>query len=463
MTATQSQPATSTSPTRELASFLADLRFEDIPQDVGRRAEDLFLDWLASALAGRGAQPVRALEAAAALMGPADGPSEIVVSRRRTSPLFAALVNGAASHVVEQDDVHNGSVFHPGTVVWPAVLAAAQQTGASGREVITAGVAGYEAGIRVGEALGRAHYRVFHTTGTAGTLAAAAGVAHVLGADASMMLHALGSAGTQAAGLWEFLRDAADSKQLHTAKAAADGLLAAYLAREGMTGATHIVEGAQGMAAGMSSDADVTRLVADLGSRWCLAETSFKVHASCRHTHPAADALLVLMRDEGIYADDIHQVRARVHQAAIDVLEPAARAETIHQAKFSMPFVLALIALRSHASIDDFTAESLRDPAIRAFMPQVEMVLDSAVDAAYPARWIGIVEVETADGRTRQARVDVPKGDPGNTLTRDEIAAKAHQLAAFRDGATPAEMDGLIARIWNLEHERDVRNLLHLQ
>ncbi len=462
MTATQSQPATITSPTRELAEFLAGLRFEDIPAYVARRAEDLFLDWLASALAGRGARPVRALEAVAAVMGPADGPSEILVSRRRTSPLFAALVNGAASHVVEQDDVHNGSVFHPGTVIWPAVLAAAQQTGASGREVITAGVAGYEAGIRVGEALGRSHYRVFHTTGTAGTLAAAAGVAHMLGTDAPTMLHALGSAGTQAAGLWEFLRDAADSKQLHTAKAAADGLLAAYLAREGMTGATHIVEGAQGMAAGMSTDADVTRLVADLGSRWCLAETSFKLHASCRHTHPAADALLQLVREEGIHAGDIRSVRARVHQAAIDVLEPAARAETIHQAKFSMPFVLALIALRGHAAIDDFTAECLRDPAIRAFMPQVEMVLDPEIDATYPARWIGLVEVETADGRTLRARVEVPKGDPGNTLTRDEIETKAHRLAAFHDGATPAEMDALCVRVWNLEHERDVRNLLHL-
>lgn len=460
MTATQPQPATSTSPTRELASFLANLRFEDIPPQVARRAEDLFFDWLASALAGRTAPPVRALEAIATMMGPAAGPSEILVSRRRTSPLFAALVNGAASHVVEQDDVHNGSVFHPGTVVWPAVLAAAQQTGVSGRHVITAGVAGYEAGIRVGEALGRSHYRVFHTTGTAGALAAAAGVAHVLGADATTMLHALGSAGTQAAGLWEFLRDAADSKQLHTAKAAADGLLVAYLAREGLTGATHIIEGKQGMAAGMSTDADVTRLVTDLGSRWCLAETSFKLHASCRHTHPAADALHQLMRDEGVYAKAIHHVRAHVHQAAIDVLEPAASAETIHQAKFSMPFVLALVALRGHAAIDDFTAESLRDPQIRAFMPRVEMVLDPEIDAAYPTRWIGLVEVETADGRIHRARVDVPKGDPGNTLTRDEIEAKAHRLAAFHDGATPAETDMLIARVWNLEHERDLRDLL---
>lgn len=461
MTVTSSQPGTAeTGPTGQLAAFLAGLRFEDIPSSVARRAEDLFLDWLASALAGRGARPVRALETVAAMMGPADGPSEILVSRLHTSPLFAALVNGAASHVVEQDDVHNGSVFHPGTVVWPAVLAAAQQTGASGRQVITAGVAGYEAGIRIGEALGRSHYRVFHTTGTAGTLAAAAGVAHVLEADERTMLHALGSAGTQAAGLWEFLRDAADSKQLHTAKAAADGLLAAYLAREGMTGAARIVEGAQGMAAGMSTDADFTPLVTDLGRRWCLAETSFKFHASCRHTHPAADALFQLMRDEGLRADDIRHVRAHVHQAAIDVLGPATRADTVHQAKFSMPFVLALIALRGHAAITDFSAESLNDSTIRAFMPRIEMVLDPEIDAAYPVRWIGLAEVETRDGRTLHGRVDVPKGDPGNTLTRGEIEAKAHQLAAFGDGATPAEVDALIAAVWNLEQRPDVHDLL---
>ena len=122
------------------------------------------------------------------------------------------------------------------------------------------------------------------------------------------MQHAFGSAGTQAAGLWEFLRDAADSKQLHTAKAAADGLLAAYLARDGFTGATRILEGAQGMAAGMSTDADPARLTDRLGERWALAETSFKWHASCRHTHPAADALLPVV-DEHDLAPERHRAR----------------------------------------------------------------------------------------------------------------------------------------------------------
>ena len=175
------------------------------------------------------------------------GSAELLTTRTTTSPFFAALVNGAASHVVEQDDLHNSSVFHPGTVVFPAVLAAAQDIGASGRALITASVVGYEAGVRCGEFLGRSHYKVFHTTGTAGTIAAAAGVAQLVGLDGSRMQHALGSAGSQAAGVWEFLRDAADSKQLHTGKAAANGLLAAYVARDGLTGARRIFEGAQGM------------------------------------------------------------------------------------------------------------------------------------------------------------------------------------------------------------------------
>ena len=164
-----------------------------------------------------------AIERHAAAMGPADGPSEVLITRRRTTPLFAAMVNAAAAHVVEQDDVHNGSVFHPAAVVFPPALAVAQTLGRSGRDLLTAAVAGYEVGIRVGEFLGRSHYKIFHTTGTAGTIAAAVTVGRLLNLDAGQMLHALGSAGTQAAGLWEFLRDAADSKQLHTAKAAADG------------------------------------------------------------------------------------------------------------------------------------------------------------------------------------------------------------------------------------------------
>ena len=448
------------SATQALSAFLVSIRYDLLPAPVVARTEELFLDWLASALAGRNARPVVAIENFAALMGPPGGPSEIFTSRRRSSPLFAALVNGAASHFVEQDDLHNSSVLHPGTVVFPAVLAAGQQMGISGKALIAAAVAGYECGVRVGEFLGRSHYKIFHTTGTAGKLAAAAGAGHVLALNARQMQDCLGSAGTMAAGLWEFLRDAADSKQLHTAKAAADGLMAAYIARDGFTGARQILEGAQGMAAGMSSDADARWLTDGLGTRWALAETSFKFHASCRHTHPAADALLALMQDEKLSADDVEQVTAHVHQGALDVLGPVTDPQTIHQSKFSMGFVLAQIATKGRASLADFTEDALSERAMRVFHDKVKMVLDPEIDRAYPRRWMGRVTVKTRDGRTLEKKIDSPKGDPDNGLTRAELEDKALRLAQYAGGASVAEMKQVIARAWRLRDEKDVRDFL---
>src|SRR6266566_2569019 len=122
-------------PSKSLANFAATLRFEDIHAPVLRRAEDLFLDWFGSALAGKGARPVEAIERFAAAMGPAVGESEVLISRRRTSPLFAAMVNAASSHFADQDDVHNGAGLNPGTIVFPPVLAVAQTIGRSGSEL----------------------------------------------------------------------------------------------------------------------------------------------------------------------------------------------------------------------------------------------------------------------------------------------------------------------------------------
>lgn len=446
-------------PSATLAAFAANLRFEDIPAPVLRRAEDLLLDCLASILAGAASRPVLAIDRYAAAMGPADGPSEILINRRRTSPVFAAMVNAAAAHVVEQDDVHNGSVFHPAAVVFPPALAVAQALGRSGRDLLVAAVAGYEVGIRVGEFLGRSHYKIFHTTGTAGTLAAAAAIGRLLGLSPAAMLDAFGSAGTQAAGLWEFLRDAADSKQLHTARAAANGIAAAYLAQEGFTGARHILEGPQGMAAGMSSDADPARLTDRLGTRWALAETSFKFHASCRHTHPAADALQQVLREHKLAESDIARVVAHVHQGAIDVLGPVVDPRTVHQSKFSMGTVLGLIARQGRAGLPEFDA-ALDDPAVADFRGRVTMELDPEVDGAYPQRWIGKVTVHTRDGRVLHGRVDEPKGDPGNTLSRDEIEAKTLSLGRYADAATETELRGLIDAIWSLERAGKVGALL---
>jgi 2-methylcitrate dehydratase PrpD len=446
-----------------LATFASELTINDIPDAVIARTEDLLVDWFGSAIAGKGSRPVEAITQFAQNMGGFNaanpGSAEILIHRTNSSPFLAALANAAASHVAEQDDVHNGSVFHPATIVFPAALATAQTIGASGEDLLVAAVVGYEVGIRVGEFLGRSHYKTFHTTGTAGTLASAAAVGRLLKLTPNQMLHAFGSAGTQSAGLWEFLRDAADSKQLHTAHAASTGLMSAYLAQSGFTGAKHILEGKQGLAAGMSSDADPSKLIDRLGSRWALAETSFKYHASCRHTHPAADALLQVMLKHHLKPSDIAKVETLVHQGAIDVLGPVTDPATVHQSKFSMGTVLALVAHYQFAGLQEFD-QHFHDQEICAFRDRVTMILDPEVDSAYPQRWIGKVKVHLQNGEVLEGRVDEPKGDPGNTLSRAEIMDKAMRLAAFSGGATPAEMSTAIERLWNIRKETKIGLLI---
>lgn len=344
-------------------------------------------------------------------------------------------------------------------------------------------IAGYEAGVRLAEALGRSHYRHFHTTATAGAPAAALAVAKVLGLDRAAASAALGSAGTQAAGLWAFLRsggDAGHSKQLHCAHAAASGLLSAYLARDGVRGASDVVEGPMGMLtalAGPEPDADASRLADGLGSvsgsgeeevevggrssrrRWALLETSFKFHACCRHTHPAADALLRAIEEHRIEDPlrDIVKVVARVHQPAVDVLGPVDAGPppgTVHAAKFSMKSTLALIALRGSAGLLDFENHALQDPDVLNFRERVSMVLDPEVDEAYPKRWLGRVEVYLASGETVKSVCDEPKGDPGNTLTRPELEDKFKRLVAY-GGGTETQAQELITWCWSLRNEKD--------
>lgn len=436
-------------PSAQLAAFASNLRFNNIPQEVVDRITDLYVDWAGSALSGKPHRAINIIEEFADTMGPDIGSCEILTSRKKTSPFFAAMVNAAASHISEQDDVHNGSVFHPATIVFPAALAIAQDKHLSGQAFLTACVVGYEVGIRVGEFLGRSHYEVFHTTGTAGTFASAAAVGNLLGLDEDQMLHAFGSAGTQSAGLWEFLRDAADSKQLHTAKSASEGLMSAIIAQKGFTGAKQILEGKQGLAAGMSTDSDVSRLTDQLGSRWSVLETSFKFHASCRHTHPAADALLKSVLENDLKPEDIRQVICHVHQAAIDVLGPVTNPQTVHQAKFSMPATLGLIATHRKAGLSEF-AQVLEDKTALSFLDKIHMKADDEVNSAYPKRWIGKVTVTLKNGQEIHARVDEPKGDPGNTLSRDELDVKARSLALSGGAVGADELDKVMDTLWSI-------------
>nr|WP_174505885.1 MmgE/PrpD family protein [Acinetobacter sp. Marseille-Q1620] len=447
--------------TNELTLFLANLDEKQVPEAVYSRCKALFLDWLASAYASKKLHPIPLFEHFAQYMGPQTGKATILVSEKSTSAYFAAFVNAACSHLVEQDDLHNSSVLHPATVVFPAAFAAAQDLDISGKDFLLACITGYEAGIRIGEFLGRSHYKIFHTTATVGTLAAAVAVGKLMKFSQSQFLHLIGTAGTQAAGLWEFLKDAADSKQLHTAKAAASGLLAAYFTRDGLTGAQNILQGRQGLAEGMSSDAQPEFLNDQLGQRWALLETSFKYHASCRHTHPAADALLMLMKKNALKFEDISEITAHVHQAAIDVLGLVTVPKTIHQAKFSMGTVLGLIAVYADAGLDSFKKHALEDDDVILIRDKVQMILDQEIDKNYPKKWLGKVTVKTKKNQVFSELVTDPKGDPLNTLTQRELEEKFIKLCDFSGMFNEIERNKIIKNTWKLDQFSHVSELFN--
>jgi aconitate decarboxylase len=235
----------------------------------------------------------------------------------------------------------------------------------------------------------------------------------------SQTLSAVGTAGTQAAGLWQFLLDATHSKQVHTAKACFDGIFAAYSARDGLLGPRDILEGPRAMGIALvPGETNPEAIDQNLGKEFAVIRSSFKWHASCRHTHPSVDALLNLMKKNQVTFDDIESVLVPTYQAAINVLSLSGNGETVHQSKFSMGFVLAIAAKKGQAMITDFTEHDLKDSSLRDFQNRVTMKYDADIDAQFPEKWQGTVIVKCKSGVTLSESTEFAKGDPELPLTR---------------------------------------------
>ncbi|MBW2204973.1 MAG: MmgE/PrpD family protein [Deltaproteobacteria bacterium] len=418
--------------TSEFARFVNRLSYSDLSENQIYKIKTFFLDWLGSAYAGQNEPPVRSLlEVVRGLGGTPE--STIIPDNSKTMSLLAALANGASSHVVEMDDLHRESVFHPAAAIMPAVFALAEKEKASGPDLIMGILVGYEVGIRIAMAVGQSHYHYWHTTATCGTFGAAAGAAKILGLDEEQFIWTLGSAGTQAAGLWEFLVESAMSKQLHPGKAALNGVLSALLAQKGFTGARKILEGEKGFFRATSTDFDEKKCVAGLGREFMFERNSLKYYASCGHTH------------------------SYVYQAAIDLLGDV-EAITPYVAKFNLPFCLATALRYGHVDPEDFTEKRLEDPEIGMLMERVNILNDPALNRSYPEKWPARVEIFMDDGRHLRGASDYPKGEPENPLTEEELFSKFKGLTS--DHLSPSAAETLMERCMNLEKASDVGQLL---
>ncbi|MBI2458706.1 MAG: MmgE/PrpD family protein [candidate division NC10 bacterium] len=412
----------------QMAAFIFDTDSDALSADALTMAKLCVLDWLGSVYAGKGSRPAVAILLVAKSLG-GNPEATLLPDGSQSSAYMAALVNAAASHVVEMDDLHKGSILHPAAPVIPAALAMAEREGTSGRELLASIVLGYEVAIRVGEAMGPSHYQFWHTTGTCGTFGAAAAVGRILGLSKQELAAALGSAGTQAAGLWEFLVDGAMSKQLHPAKAAADGLLAALLAEQGFTAASRIFEGDKGFCRAMAKEPDLGRLTQGLGTTPLrILSTSFKAHAACYHIHSAIDAVLEIRRKHSLQATEVKKVHIALYPAALDLLEKV-EPQDPYAAKFNIPFCVATALVYGQVAISAFTTDRLHDPKIRGVMERISLARDPELGKAYPERWPAVAEITTRAGETHVARIDFPRGDPKNPMTQEELVAKFHNLA----------------------------------
>ncbi|MGO9017785.1 MAG: MmgE/PrpD family protein [Syntrophobacteraceae bacterium] len=440
----------------KLSDFIHSVNFADLGQQTIRLARLAFLDWLGSV--ARGGQEEPAKIAVSVLSAQGGKPQATLLSSgEKTSALNAALGNGIASHIMELDDVHRGSIIHAGAAVIPAALAVAEMTRASGRKFIESLVAGYEVAIRIGEAVTPSHYYFWHNTGTCGTFGACAAAGKLLGLDREQMVWALGNAGTQAAGLWEFLTDGAMSKHLHPGKASQNGLLAALLASGGFTGASAILEGKRGFCRAMAPEFNLDRITDSLGKPpYKIEDNSFKIHSSCRHTHPAVDIALDLASGHNILPSDISGIQVRTYRTALKITDnPEPR--TIYAAKFNLPFCVALALAKRSCGLEDFSEENLRDREIRALSRLVKLVPDDTLDSLYPAKWAAVVEITTRSGDVHCGRTDFPLGDPENPASDELLIAKFRRLALGPWGEQKAEI--LADAVMGLESVENIASL----
>lgn len=425
--------------TRRLAEALAATRYRHVPPNALVETRRAILDWLGSALAGSLEPPARLAQLVVAGFGASNDAT--VFSAPRSSAAGAALANGVASHILELDDIHKGSTIHGAAPIIPAALAVAEREHANGKSFLLAVTLGYEAALRIGEAVNPDHYRFFHPTGTAATFGAAVAAGSLLELDASQMLDALGTAGTQAAGLWEFNADGAMSKHLHPGKAAFNGVFAADLAAAGFTGATRILEGERGFFRAMARTFDATRIDDGLGEKWKVSENCFKLHACCGHTHSAIDVALDLR--PRAHADAIKGIEIETYGPGYEIVKEM-NPRTPYSGKFSLAYCVCAALVDGSVGLEQFAQErfapnGVRHTEIASLLQRTRVIVADDLTAKYPAAWPARLAIQLSNGTTLRAASDFPRGNPENPVTTEQLEAKFVALVTPAFGSDVAQ------------------------
>jgi aconitate decarboxylase len=451
--------------TRRIAEFVSTLTYDRIPEAVRERIKLLILDSLGCAIYGAKLEWCRILQAALQELDATRTTSVWGTALRLSSP-HAALVNGTQVQGFELDDVHRQGVLHVGAVTLPALIAVAEShADLTGRDLLTAAVAGYEIGPRVGRCMGQEHIgQGWHSGATVGVFSAAAGAARALRLSPEETVHALGIAGTQSAGLMA-AQYGAMVKRMHAGRAAQSGLYGALLAKNGFTGIVDVFEAPYGgFCTTFSRSHDrfnLAELSAELGERFETLRVSLKFYACVGSNHTTLDAIRDIQRRRPFAAEDIDKIVVHGSQVTVDHVGWPYRPEGLTSAQLNLPFCVATLLLEGDVFVDQFQPEAVADRARIELSRKVEVVHDAAITALGAAfRHKVRVDVHFRDSTIESETCEAPRGSEQSFATPSEIVEKFRKLT--RHAITPARQAALVEAVLKLEVLPDSNGLMGL-
>jgi len=442
--------------TEKLAHFIVQTKYEELPQKAIDNAKQCILDCIGVSFAGYALLPIgKILESYLKEVGGAPK-SSVIGSGIRTSPVNAALVNGTLGHALDYDDFALPALSHPSVTILPAVLALGEVTEATGKDALLAFIVGFEAFCKIAHAVQPSHwYKGYHATGTFGTFGATAAASKLLDLDEEQLINALGIAGSEAAGLKQNFGTM--TKPFHAGHAAENGIKAALLAKNGFTAAKDILEGRLGFAKVMTDNYDFS-ILDKLGNPWEIVDPApyIKLHPSCGGTHAAMTAMLSLINEYDIKAEEVERVDAGTNPGGFEQLIYAEPKNQL-QAKFSIQFCLAILLLEREAGLAQFTDDKVTDPKTVELMKRITLYIDPEVTKTTPLEWsdkTAVVKIKMKDGREFQRTSDI------RHLSWDEIKSKYKECARF---ILPEDkIEESIEAITNLENLINMSSLIEV-
>jgi aconitate decarboxylase len=451
--------------TRAIAEFVSGLTYEQIPAEVCERIKLLILDSLGCAIYGADLEWCRILRGTLQKLDATRTTSIWGTDARLSSP-HAALLNGTQVQSFELDDVHRKAVLHVGAVTLPALIAVAESHAKlSGRDFLTAAVAGHEIGPRVGLCMGQEHIgQGWHSGATVGIFSAAAGAARALKLDADKTVHALGIAGTQSSGLMA-AQYGAMVKRMHAGRAAQSGLYGALLAQNGFTGIVDVFEAPYGgfcTTFSRSQDRfDLSELSAELGERFETMRIALKFYSCVGSNHTTLDALRDIRARRRFAIEDIDEIVVHGSQVTVDHVGWPYQPEGLTAAQLNLPFCVATLLLEGDVFVDEFTPDCVHDGGRIALSRKVKVMEDPEITAAGAASRHKVhVEVHLRDGSIERETRAAPRGSEQSFASADDIKAKFGKLT--RGVLRKEQQDALIGMVMRLEELTDSRELIEL-